>query len=184
VAATVTIGRTTLATTGREHIPSGAGPLYFSLTSHARQLLVSRHGRLRVRITVRDISGMRATRIMTLDSFTTSGRSPTRNATQSPGLQVASMTDFVSHAWVGGILAACTAPNPCRVRATISSGGTVIATTGAQFVGVGELGYVLFTLTPAGHGLLVHARGNQLPVTVSLDDGTDVATAHVVLVSY
>ena len=42
---------------------------------------------------------------------------------------------------------------------TITAGRTTIARTGPEFLGVNELGYLIFTLTPQGHAMLARAHG-------------------------
>jgi hypothetical protein len=187
VTTTVTAGRTVIATTGKEAIGAGDGTLlYFTLTSAGRSLLSHASGRrLGVTVTMRDASGTSASSGMTLVPFTTAGTGPTRAATNAPSLKFVGLTDFVSSAsGVGGILAGCYASAPCHVTTKITSGTTTIATTGSEFVGVGELGYLSFTLTPSGRSLLAHAGGNQLPAQVTLTNGTTTATASLALVSF
>jgi hypothetical protein len=184
IAATISIGRTILVRTGHEYVPTGGGLVYFSLPSSARRRLTAAHGRLLVRLTLNEASGLNATRLMTIAAFSTSGASPSRSSQPAPTLRVAGLTAFVSNGWVGGVLSACADLTPCSVRTTITAGRTVIATTRSAPLGVAEFGYLLFTLTRAGHSLLAHAHGNQLPVTVTLDDGTATASARIVLVSF
>jgi len=185
VSTTISAGRSTLASTGPEHVPVGGGIVYFTLSPAARtKLAAARHRRLAVTITVRDVSGAAATRQLNLIPFTTSGRSPRRSVTQSPALQVIGTTDFVSNGWTGGILAACFAATPCNVTTTIVSGGTTIAHTAQEFLGVNELGYLILALTPAGHELLAHAGGNQLSAVLRIRTGSATATARIALASF
>jgi hypothetical protein len=187
VTTTVTAGRTVIATTGKESIGEGDGTLlYFTLTSAGRSLLSHASGRrLGVTVTLRDASGASASTGMTLVPFGTSGAGPTRSATNAPSLKFVGLTDFVSAAsGVGGILAGCYAPVPCHVTTKITSGTTTIATTGSEFIGVGELSYLSFTLTTAGRSLLAHAPGNQLPAQVTLTNGSTTATASIALVAF
>jgi hypothetical protein len=48
------------------------------------------------------------------------------------------------------------------------AGRTTIATTRAQTLGAGELGYLSFSLTSPGHRLLTRTRTNQLGVTATI----------------
>ncbi|HZU40139.1 MAG TPA: DUF1906 domain-containing protein [Solirubrobacteraceae bacterium] len=171
-------------TTGTEYVPVGGGLVYFNLPARARAALAHSPRGIPVTATVRDRSGISATRAMTLTPFTTSGRSPRRSSTAAPSVRIAGLTAFVSNAWVGGILTACRGTAPCRMSATVTVGRTVIARTGREFLGLGELGYIIFPLTPAGHAMLRHAAGNQLGASVTMTNGTDQASARVVLVAF
>jgi hypothetical protein len=185
VTTTITAGRTTIAATGSEQVSSGGGLTYFALSSSARRLVSrARHRRLPVKITVHDASGASATRSLNLIPFTTSGRSPRRSLSQAATLRIIGATDFVSSGGVGGILAACFATFPCHPSTTISVGGTVIAHTTPEFLGVNELGYLIFRLTGAGRALLAHARGNQLSANLTLNDGGTIATGQIVLAAF
>jgi hypothetical protein len=185
VTTTITAGRTTIAATGSEHVAAGGGVTYFALSPSARKLVTkARHHRLAVKITVRDISGASVTRGLTLVPFATSGSSPRRSIRQAATLRFVGATDFVARAGVGGILAACYATFPCHPSTTISVRGTVIARTTPEFLGVNELGYLIFRLTGAGRSLLAHARGNQLGATVTLNDGGTIARGRIVLAAF
>lgn len=178
-------GRSRLVNTGSEHVSVGGGLVYFHLGRSARRRLAAAHrGRLPVTVHIRDLSGMRASRSMTLTAFSTAGRAPARSAAQSPSVQIVGLTDFVSNAWVGGILAGCASNAPCHVSLTLSVGSTVIARTGQEYLGANELGYLIFTLTRAGHAMLAGASGNQLLTRVNADNGADHASARVILVAY
>ncbi len=206
---TIYVGRTTLATTGAEHLSTSQGLTYFQLTPKAQAMLLrAKSHRLAVKVKVSDAAGAAVTRPLTLTSFATSDPNPPRSVNQSAQVRFVGMTDFVSHGWVGGILAACTAGAPCQTTAKIVSAGKVIAQTKATMIGAGELGYLFFSLTPTGHTLLMHANGNQLAVTVTLTNtatgtgstttnsgagsiagtgaatGTAAAVAHIALVSF
>ena len=76
--------------------------------------------------------------------------------------------EFVSHGWVGGVLAECLAATPCSATTTLMAGRTTVARTKPQTLGAGELGYLSFTLTGAGHRLLAKTRSNQLGVTATI----------------
>ena len=116
--------------------------------------------------------------------FSTNGKGPRRSLAQSSVLHIVGATEFVSSAGEGGILVACYGLRPCRVGATVSSGGTQIATARPQTLGVGELGYVRFQLTPTGKSRLASAPGNQLAAKVTLTAQGHTATGHVALVGY
>jgi hypothetical protein len=184
VTATISIGRTMLVKTGKERIPVGGGLAYFSLTAAQRAQLwnAHRHEEL-VTIAVRSSSGLNTSRQVTLSSFSTTGPTPARSISPSSSLRLVGTSDFVSNGWVGGVLAECVGTSPCLATTKIVAHGTVIAQTHAQTLGVGQLGYLMFTLTPAGHQLLTHTVGNQMPATVTVK--TDrTATGHLVLSAY
>jgi hypothetical protein len=187
VTTTVTSGRTVIATTGKESIGAGDGTLlYFTLTPSGRSLLSHARGhRLGVGVTIRDASGSSASVNVTLVPFGTSGAGPRRIASNTATLKIVGLTDFVSSAsGVGGILAGCFATTPCHVSTRITSGSTTIATTGREFIGAGELGYLAFTLTSAGRSMLAHAPGGQLAAHVTLTSGSTSASADLALVQF
>jgi hypothetical protein len=183
VSATIRSSQGTVVTTGSEYVPVGGGLVLFTLPARTHRQLSARR-RLAVSITVRDRSGLSATRPMVLAAFRTSGRSPARTSAPAPSLSVLGLTDYVSAGWVGGILSSCRATTPCHVMTTITAGRTVLARTGGEFLGAGEVGYLVFTLTPAGHALLAHAHGNQLAARVTEVNGRDRASAVVGLISF
>ncbi|HEX3691025.1 MAG TPA: DUF1906 domain-containing protein [Solirubrobacteraceae bacterium] len=169
VTTTVSSGRTTFATTNREFIPAGGGLAYFKLTSAAQKALANAHRhQLSVRVKVRSTSGTSTTRKLMLSSFTTSNPGPARSAGQSSQLKLIGTMEFVSHGWVGGILAECIAATPCQATTTLTAGRTTVSRTKPQTLGAGELGYLSFTLTSAGHKLLAKAKSNQLGVTATV----------------
>jgi hypothetical protein len=186
IATTIFVGRTVIAATGTEAIPSGAtGLLYFTLTTTGQFMLAnSRGGRLPVRVGVRDISGIRATVPLTLIPFSTSGPSAASGVSQSPSVRILGATDFVPWDGLGGILASCSTPTPCHVAATLSVGNKAIATTGSESIGGEEAGYVFFSLSSRGRALLAHAPGNQLGARVSLTGVTDAARGTIGLVRF
>jgi hypothetical protein len=94
------------------------------------------------------------------------------------------LTDFVSAGGVGGILAACAQNVPCHVKTTVSVGNTVIASTGSEFLGANEVGYLTFGLTKAGAAMLARAPGNQLGATVRITNGSTTATGQLALVRF
>jgi hypothetical protein len=186
IAMTLTVGRTVVARTGSEQVPAnGGGIIYFTLNSAGRRLLAHARGhRLLVNMSGQDVSKLRLGRYITLVPFSTSGAAPARNASQSSGLRILGLTDFVSSGGVGGILAECLSTSPCHVRTSLSVGRTVIASTGSELIGGRGVGYLIFSLNSAGRSLLAHARGNQLGTSVTISDGGDTARGQVALVRF
>ena len=169
VTTTISSGRTTFATARREFIPAGGGLAYFKLSGAAQNALARAHNhQLLVNVKVRSTSGSSATRKLTLTSFTTSNLGPARSAGQSSQLKLIGTMEFVSHGWVGGILAECLSTTPCQATTTLVAGRTTVARTKPQTLGAGELGYLSFTLTSAGHRLLARTKSNQLGVTATI----------------
>jgi hypothetical protein len=122
---------------------------------------------------------------MSLVAYASRGRGPQRSLSPSPALALTGTSDFANSHGIGGVLTACrSAVSPCAVRATLSVGKTVIARTGNEIVGAGDLGYVIFSLTGTGRSLLAHASGNQLGVQASLTAGRQTATGHLALVGF
>ncbi len=185
VTVTISLGRATLVKTGGERIPAGGGLAFFSLTAaqHAQLWTAKRHGES-VKISVHSAAGLSASRQLTLTSFATSDPSPRRSLRPSALVHLVGTSDFVSSGWVGGILADCVGSRTCRGTMKITAQGKVIAQTGTEALGVGQLGYLMFTLTPAGHQLLMHTAGNQLPATVTVRTGRAVATGQLALSAY
>jgi hypothetical protein len=182
----ISSGRTTLARTGSERVSPGGGLIYFKLSSSAQKTLSkARHHRLAAKISIRDASsGTTAGRQLNLIPFRTSGSALRRSVRQARTLKIVGTTEFVSAAHVGGVLAGCFASAPCHPVTTITVGRTVIARTTPEFLGVGELGYLIFKLSGAGRALLAQAHGNQLSATLTLNDAGVVASAQIVLVSF
>ncbi|HWF73635.1 MAG TPA: arylsulfotransferase family protein [Solirubrobacteraceae bacterium] len=186
IVTTVTSGRTVLARSGRETIPANAsGLLYFRLSPGARAALAhSRTGRLSASVTAENATGFRSTVPLTLVGFGTRGAGPHRSASAAGALRLLGATDFVrSDIGVGGILAACSSPNPCTEQMTIAAGSTVIATTGSESLGGNQAGYLAFTLTAAGRSLLARAGGNQLAAHVTIA-GSSSVSGDVALVGF
>lgn len=182
---TITAGPKTLVKTGLEVVPAGGGLTYFHLSPAGRtKLAQARHQRLLVKVSVQVVSGPSASRRLKLIPFSTSGPSPHRGVNQSASMRIIGMTDFVSGGRFGGILASCVASTACHSSMTIIAAGKVIARTGPEALGVNELGYLFFSLTPAGQRMLVSKRGNQLPARLTLVTGTDTATARIALAAF
>ncbi|HWE08491.1 MAG TPA: DUF1906 domain-containing protein [Solirubrobacteraceae bacterium] len=184
VTATISLGRTALTTTGKERIPVGGGLAYFSLTSAQRtQLWNAYRHEESVKIAVRSASGLTTSRQVTLTAFSATGPTPSRSLSPSSSLRLVGTSDFVSNGWVGGILAQCVSTSACQATTKVVAHGTTIAQARTQTLGVGQLGYLMFTLTPAGHQLLTHTVGNQMPATVTVKTDHS-ATGHLVLSAY
>ena len=107
-----------------------------------------------------------------------------RSVTQSRQLQLVGLTDFVNSTATGGILAGCFATSPCRVTTTISSGRTVIARTGREYMGPGTVGYLIFQLNSTGQSMLAHASGNQLGAQVKISSSQGTAVGQLALVGF
>ena len=186
IAVTLKVGRTVVASTGREDIPAeGGGLIYFTLNRAGRSLLAhAKQRRLLVYMTGQDISKLKFGRFITLVPFSTSGSAPRRGASQSSTLRILGLTDFVSSGGVGGVLAECLGTSPCHASTTVSVGGTKIASTGTELIGARGEGYLIFSLTKAGRSMLAHAHGNQLGAAVTITDGAATANGSVALVDF
>lgn len=185
VTTTLKVGRTTVARTGQESLSSSGGILYFKLTDTGhRMLMQSPHQRLRVSVSAQAGSGIGGMTTLTLIPFHTSGGAPHRSVSQAQTLRFMGLTDFVYAGRTGGILAACLTTTPCHVSTTVSVGRTVIAHTGPELLGSRETGYLMFTLRSQGRQLLAAARGNQLPVTVTISGDGQTARAQIALVPF
>jgi hypothetical protein len=175
VTTSISAGRKLLVRTPAERLPAGSGVVHFSLSKAVhRQIARAKGHRLPVKVTVHSSAGPSATRQLSLVPFTISGRAPSKRYGSSPSLRIVGVTDFVSHGWSGGVLAACASRSPCAATTTVSTGSTVIAPARTQTLGAGQVGYLSFRLTGAGHAKLRAAKGNQLGVRVTV---TTAATA-------
>jgi Arylsulfotransferase (ASST) len=186
ITTTIKAGRSTVARTAPVTIQAGGGTIvHFKLTAagHAR-LVRARNHRLRVSVTASDRSGISGSTSLTLIPFYTRGHGPKRNVSQSPTVQIVGLTDFVFDGATGGILVACSADLPCAARTTLSVGKTAIARTGPEFVGARQLGYLSFSLTPAGRAMLARAPGNQLGARITVRNGHDTASGVIALVGF
>jgi hypothetical protein len=186
IATTITVGRAVLARAAPVSVEAGGDALvHFKLSGagHAKLLRAHNH-RLRVRVTATDPSGIGGSTLVTLIPFYTHGHGPKRSVSQSPTVQIVGLTDFVFDGRTGGILVACSADLPCAPRATLSVGATTIARTGPQFVGAKQLGYLSFSLTPAGQRMLARAPGNQLGAKITVANGQDTASGVIALVRF
>jgi hypothetical protein len=177
IALQVFVGRKRIAHSNPEWLATSGGLLFFTLSPSDRVLLAHARGRrLPVTVVAKDVSGATASTSMNLVPFTTTGPGPRRRSVAAPTLNMIGTSDFIYRDVSGGILAACSGASPCPVKTTITAGRTTVATTGPEFIGANEAGYLSFRLTPAGRRLLAAATGNQLGGRVTLTDGT--ATAH------
>jgi hypothetical protein len=178
VTATISSGRTTFATTKPEFIPPGGGLAYFKLSSAARKALAkARNRQMAVNVKVRSASGPSTTRKLTLSLFTTGNPGPARSAGESSQLKLVGTTEFVSHGWSGGVLAECIGATPCVATTTLMAGRTVVAKAKPQTLGAGELGYLSFSMTSAGHRLLTRTKSNQLGVTATVTTPAPAGTS-------
>jgi hypothetical protein len=171
VATTIRDAHKLLARTGYAKVAAGGGIDHFALSPAVHKLVAGagNHG-LAVTVTIRSSAGRSATRLIRLVRFTTSGAGPRRvtSESSSTALRILGGTDFVSHGWTGGILVACAQSTPCAATPSVSLRGHAIATARVQSIGAGEIGYLSFQMTAAGHRLLGRATGNQLGATVSV----------------
>jgi hypothetical protein len=162
------------------------GLVNFKLSPAGRRALNQSAGnRLAVTVTLRDSSGASATRTLALIPYSVSGSGPTRSTSQTPTIQIVQNTAFANTSTGDGqILAACYDSTPCEVTVTMSANGAQIASTAPERLGVDELGELSFKLSTAGRVMLQHASGNQLPVQITLTDGSNTATGQIALVGY
>ncbi len=168
------------------HVTSGTGAvLYVQLSSGARSALSqSSSHHILIEVTARGTSGISTTTYLTAIPYSTSGTGPSPRVSQSPSVQVANTTSFVSSSGSGAVLAACYASEPCGLTATLSVGNTVVATSSAQHLGVAELGDIYFQLNSAGQSMLAAASGNQLAAQLKLSNGSTSASGQIVLVRH
>ncbi len=201
ITTTITAGHTLIGKTGADPIGSFTGGIeYFKPTAAGRRLLVSAPGRrLAVTVTSSDSAtgstggvgsgstGETAAPVSsTLDliPYTTSGTSPLKTLTDGPSLRILSATAYAYHDSVGGLLVDCASLTPCMTKVSLWHGHTTLAQTGAQWLGAGELGYLSFKLTPAGHSMLASNKGNQISSHVYISDGAAASSGLIALVGY
>jgi hypothetical protein len=181
---TVRQGRAVLARSGKENVGAGQnGIVYFRLSPSARRSLSRKH-RLGVSVGLQDVAGPSATTSMTLVAYSASGSGPHRSVANAKTLAIVGESDFVSSTGFGGILAECAGSTPCHVKTTVTVGRTTIATTGSEFIGAKELGYVSFQLSGPGKSMIAHARGHQLGARVTIAGGGATASADVALIPF
>jgi hypothetical protein len=171
VSMTIRRGRTVISHTGYAPVAAGGGIAHFRLTPAAHRLVnaAGNHGLL-AWITIRATDGKIATRPIKLVRFTTTGAAPraVTHASSGTAMRILGGTDFVSNGWSGGVLVACPQPVPCSGTPSVTVGGRKVATSHLQRLGAGEVGYLSFRMTSAGHALLAHAPGNQLGATITV----------------
>lgn len=185
VALGIYAGGRRIAHSGREFLGNSGSLLFITLSPADRRMLADARGRrLPVTVQASDVSGASAVTSMNLVPFQTTGAGPHRSLKPASTLRVIGTSDFVYRGFSGGILAGCSGSSPCLIKTTITAGRTTVATTGKEFIGANEAGYLNFSLTPAGRQLLARAPGNQLGVRVTLNDGTATARATIALSSF
>jgi Arylsulfotransferase (ASST) len=181
---TVRQGRTLLARSAKEYIGANQnGIVFFRLSPSARRSL-SRNHRLAVSVNLQDVGGPSAATAMTLVAFSVRGPGPHLSVSNTNTLAIVGETEFVSSTGSGRILAECATATPCHVTATVSVGKTTIATTGSEFIGANELGYVGFQLSGRGKSMIAHARGHQLGAHVTITGDGATASADVALIPF
>jgi hypothetical protein len=77
---------------------------------------------------------------------------------------------------LGAVPVGCYTGQACRISTTLTSGRTVVARTGPEYVGSGGAGLVYFRLTPAGTRLLVRSATHNLTVQALVSDGASGQT--------
>jgi hypothetical protein len=77
----------------------------------------------------------------------------------------------------GGVPVGCYTGAACHLSTTITAGRTMLAQTGPEAVGAGQVGLLFFRLTGSGRALLAHARGMRLPVSVTVRDRSGASTS-------
>jgi hypothetical protein len=203
VQTTISSGNTLIGKTGADPVAAGTGGIeYFNPTAAGRKLLASAPGRrLAVKVTSTDTSqpqstggagtqtGMSATApqisaTLNLVPYATSGTAPAKTLSDAQSLRILSATAFAYRDSVGGLLVDCLATTPCQTSVALWHGHTALAQTGAQYLGPGELGYLSFKLTSAGHSLLASSKGNQIGSHVYISDGSGSAGGVIALVGY
>ena len=186
VMTTVDSGSTVLARTGTEYVgPNSTGVLFFRLTRSALATLRRARGSsLALRASVVDSAGAAASKALNLVGFSTSGAPPRRWAWPPTGVSVVGMTSFVSSRGIGGVLAACLSPTPCRIATRVSLSGVTLASTGSELIGAHELAYLTYTLNARGSALLRAAGGNQLGVRATLSGPGSSAVAGIALTRF
>ena len=104
-----------------------------------------------------------------------------------PHIEIYGPDTFVpSQPGLAGMPAGCYTGQLCRIALTITSGRTVIATTGPEQIGNGNGGVVYYRLTARGRALLARAPQSRLPVGVSARDAVSgrTATATVTMIQF
>ena len=203
VQTTLYSGNTLIGKTGADPVADGAGGIeYFNPTAAGRKLLASAPGRrLAVKVTSTDTSQPQSTggagtqtgtsaiapqisATLNLVPYATSGSAPAKTLSDAQSLRILSATAFAYRDSVGGLLVDCLATTPCQTSVVLWHGHTTLAQTSAQYLGPGELGYLSFKLTSAGHALLASSKGNQIGSHVNISDGPGSAGGVIAVVGY
>jgi len=169
VQAAIYRGKKRLAHSAVQTLSAQGGTIRLPVTTGVLRALSTGVSR-KVSVTVATGTGIRSTRTLELVPYSTSGPAPTRKTGPSTTLRILAKTLFVSDGWVGGVLVQCTAPTPCTAstRVTTHGGRVVVAVPRTQTLGSGQIGYLTFTMTQAGHRLLRASTGNQLGARVTV----------------
>jgi hypothetical protein len=203
IVTTITAGRTLIGKTGADPVAAGTGGIaYFKPTAAGRSLLASAPGRrLAVTVTATDTGPLGSTggvgsvpgspttaapvhATVNLIPYATSGTSPAKSLVDVPALRILSATAYAYRDSVGGLLVDCISTAPCRTTLKLWHGHTTLATTGAQSLGAGEVGYLTFKLTSAGRSMLLSSQGNQIGAHVFIGDGAATASGVIGIVGY
>jgi hypothetical protein len=181
----VRYGKHLVRRTDPESIAAGGGIAHFKLSGYWHKL-IAQHSSLPVTITISSSGAGHVSQPMHLVPYTTTGKRPAQSSTPSAQIKLVGGLEFVSHRGAGGVLAACVATAPCVASTTISARGHVIARTTGQTLGAGMVGYLHFSLTPAGRTLLAHTKSNLLSAKVQISSqggGDGAASASAVSVA-
>jgi hypothetical protein len=176
ISTTIKLGRKVLVHTRGARVAIGGGIDHFPVSPAVHRMITRAGTRgLSTTVTVRTTSGRSATEVIRLVRFTTSGAGPRRRALSrtAGAVRILGATEFVSHGWTGGVLAACPQATPCTATPTVRVRGRTVAVSRSQTIGPEEIGYLSFQMTGAGHRLLMRATGNQLGATVSVSSPTE-----------
>lgn len=182
----VSAGGRLIASSAPEFVAAGRGGIVTFTPDAAgeRMLSAARRHRLDVTVTIVDSSGAKASASMHMIQFYTVGRAPRDDSQPAPTLWLSGLTDFVYAGATGGILAQCNQLQPCHVTTQVMLGGRIVASTGPEFIGAHELGYLIFHLAPPARRILAHNAGNMLPASVILRDGSVTARGQITLVRF
>lgn len=169
VEAAIYQGKKRLAHSAVSKVSRHGGQLLVPLSTHTRKLVSGApNRRLPVTVTLTSSTGAKATRPLNLIPYTISGKAPVRRSWPNSTLQILGETSFVSNAWTGGILVACTSSTPCVATTRVTLGGAALAPPHTQTLGAGEVGYLTYPLNQKGHKLLRREVGNQLGARVTV----------------
>jgi hypothetical protein len=168
VQAAIYRGKKRLAHSTTQTISGPGGTIRLPVTTGISEALYGAPER-KVTVTVSSGPTVKATRTLELIPFSVSGPTPARKTAANAALRILSKSVLVSNGWVGGVLAVCTATTSCTTTTRVTTrSGKSIATPRTQTLGSGEVGYLTFRLTAAGHALLAADFGNQLPARVAV----------------